>query len=216
MFGHRGCAGAALVGDKNTIWEYFQDVAKPKGKGKAAAVELSNNTEDPFLVVSDDDEDQNKDKTPNGHITPWEVAVLSALEGGHAGKKMSSIFKAIGDQPKSVRDTNSWNTYQMKYRVEHPRPLKKHGSSNSLDIEIFGLVLDCFSNNAIIWGGGALFQQVFKQHPVPIRKFLIDMKVLFQMTLAVSAEPSRNSGSPQHDATGSHYLHAIDFGGQQP
>jgi hypothetical protein len=58
--------------------------------------------------------------------------------------------------------------------------LQSTAVSNSLDIEIFGLALDCYGDNAIIWGGGALFQEVFKQHPVPIRKFLIDMKALFQ------------------------------------
>jgi hypothetical protein len=52
--------------------------------------------------------------------------------------------------------------------------------SNSLDIEVFGLALNCFGNNVIIWGGGALFQEVFKQHPLPIHKFLINMKGLFQ------------------------------------
>lgn len=52
--------------------------------------------------------------------------------------------------------------------------------SNSLDIEIFGLALDCFGDNAILWGGGPLFHEVFKQHPGPIRKFLVDMKALFQ------------------------------------
>ncbi|KAJ7238038.1 hypothetical protein B0H12DRAFT_1075408 [Mycena haematopus] len=54
--------------------------------------------------------------------------------------------------------------------------------SNSLDIEIFGVALDCFGDNAILWGGGSLFQEVFKQHPAPIRKFLTDMKALFQTT----------------------------------
>jgi hypothetical protein len=126
--------------------EYLQDVAKPKGKGKAAAVESSDGEEDPFPVASDDDEDEDEDEdeTPNGHITPWAVGP-GALSSAHlkearaaraayhaplediarrAGKKMSTIFKAIGDYPKSVRDTNSWNAYQMKYRIEHPRPSK--------------------------------------------------------------------------------------------
>ncbi|KAJ7315163.1 hypothetical protein DFH08DRAFT_972197 [Mycena albidolilacea] len=55
--------------------------------------------------------------------------------------------------------------------------------SNSLDIKVFGLVLNCFSDNGTIWGRGAFFQEVFKQHPLPIHKFLIDMKGLFQTTL---------------------------------
>ncbi|KAJ7711602.1 hypothetical protein B0H14DRAFT_3639348 [Mycena olivaceomarginata] len=237
--------------------EYLQDVAKPKGKGKAAAVESSDGEEDPFPVASDDDEDEDEDEdeTPNGHITPWaearaaRAAYHATLEdiARRAGKKMSTIFKAIGDYPKSVRDTNSWNAYQMKYLTPEEsqayekareegynslfaslsttnaairklaasvsQPLMKwhrektmqvvdnrkadgggkvlmnkavapliHQStavSNSLDIEVFGLALDCFGDNAIIWGGGALFQEVFKQHPLPIRKFLIDMKGLF-------------------------------------
>ncbi|KAJ7705694.1 hypothetical protein B0H14DRAFT_2647262 [Mycena olivaceomarginata] len=186
---------------------------------------------------------------------------------------MSSVLMAIGDYPKSTWDTNSWNTYQMKYCIEHPRPsnmtpeesrayakaredryntlfallsdnehcdlearrlcveplMKWHHEktmqvvdnrkadgggkalmnkavapliyqasplptwygrfltflpqstavSNSLDIEIFGLALDCYGDNTIIWGGGTLFREVFKQHPVPIRKFLINIKALF-------------------------------------
>ncbi|KAJ7686763.1 hypothetical protein B0H14DRAFT_3534407 [Mycena olivaceomarginata] len=275
--------------------DYLQDVAKPKGKGKAAAVESSDVEEDPFPVASDDDEDQDDDKTPNGHITPWDVSpgqlssallkeAMAARAAYHATlediarrgrKKISSVRMAIGDYPKSTRDANSWNAYQMKYCIEHPRPskmtreesrayakaredgynalfaslsdderrdpearrlcveplmkwhrektmqvvdnrkadgggkalmnkavaplihqariiptwygrfltcLQSTAVSNSLDIEIFGLALDCYGDNAIIWGGGALFQEVFKQHPVPIRKFLIDMKALFQTT----------------------------------
>ncbi|KAJ7797215.1 hypothetical protein B0H14DRAFT_3493942 [Mycena olivaceomarginata] len=277
--------------DLNLEEEYLQDVAKPKGKGKAAAVEPSDNEQDPFPIASDDDEDE--DKTPNGHITPWAVGP-GALSSAHlkearaaraayhatlediarrAGKKMSTVFKAIGDYPKSVRDTNSWNAYQMKYRIEHPRPSKMtpkesqayekareegyntlfaslsddehrdpearrryveplmkwhhektmqvvdnrkadgggkvllnkavapliHQStavSNSLDIEVFGLVLDCFGDNVIIWGGGALFQEVFKQHPLPIRKFLIDMKGLFQTTLLYLRNQAETAAAP--------------------
>ncbi|KAJ7363865.1 hypothetical protein DFH08DRAFT_798328 [Mycena albidolilacea] len=174
-------------------------------------------------------------------------------------KKVPSVLMTIGDYPKNTWDTNSWNTYQMKYCIEHPwlskmtseelqayakaredsyntlfallsdnehrDPEARHlcvkllmkwhrektmqvvdnrkadggrkalmnkavvplihqstAVSNSLNIEIFGLVLDCYGDNVIIWGGGAFFQEVFKQHPVPIRKFFIDMKALFQMT----------------------------------
>ncbi|KAJ7807666.1 hypothetical protein B0H14DRAFT_2609465 [Mycena olivaceomarginata] len=192
--------------------EYLQDVAKPKGKGKAVAVESSDGEEDPFPVASDDDEDEDKDKdkTPSSHITPWAVGP-GALSSAHlklaraaraayhatlediarrAGKKMSTIFKAIGDYPKSIRDTNSWNAYQMKYRIEHLQP------SRTLDIEVFGLALDCFGDNAIIWGGGTLFQEVFKQHPLPIRKFLIDMKGLFQTTSLYLRNQAETAAAP--------------------
>ncbi|KAJ7315164.1 hypothetical protein DFH08DRAFT_820763 [Mycena albidolilacea] len=122
--------------DLNLEEEYLQDIAKPKGKGKARG--------GPFPVASADDEGKDEDETPNGHITPWAVGP-GALSSAHlkearaaravyhatlediarrAGKKMSTVFKAIGDYPKSVRETNSWNAYQMKYRIEHPRPLK--------------------------------------------------------------------------------------------
>ncbi|KAJ7309341.1 hypothetical protein DFH08DRAFT_974818 [Mycena albidolilacea] len=143
-----------------------------------------------------------------------------------AGKNMSTVFKAIGGYPKSVQDTNSWNAYQMKYRIERLQLLKTRclcveplmkwhcertmqvvdnrkadgggkalmnkavaslirqstAVSSSLNIKVFGLALDCFGDNAIIWGRGTLFQEVFKQHPLPIRRPLIDMKGLFQMT----------------------------------
>ncbi|KAJ7748460.1 hypothetical protein B0H14DRAFT_2636557 [Mycena olivaceomarginata] len=259
--------------------EYLQDVAKPKGKGKAAAVESSDarRTPSPLPPMMTRTRTRTRTRLPTAtsHHGRWGGgAVLSALEGGQggascdiarrAGKKMSTIFKAIGDYPKSVRDTNSWNAYQMKYRIEHPRPSKMtpeesqayekareegynalfaslsdderrdpearrlcvaahevvdnrkadgggkalmnkavapliHQStavSNSLDIEVFGLALDCFGDNAIIWGGGALFQEVFKQHPLPIRKFLIDMKGLFQTTSLYLRNQAETAAAP--------------------
>ncbi|KAJ7788822.1 hypothetical protein B0H14DRAFT_2627877 [Mycena olivaceomarginata] len=279
-----GCHHGHSRGGRSRLKEeYLQDVAKPKGKGKAAAVELSDGEEDPFPVASDDDEDKDKDKdkTPNGHITPWAVGP-GALSSAHlkearaaraayhatlediarrAGKKMSTIFKAIGDYPKSVRDTNSWNATRGRRRNRKPTkkyekrattpcllrcltnerrdpearrlcvaPLMKwhrektmqvvdnrkadgggkvlmnkavapliHQStavSNSLDIEVFGLALDCFGDNAIIWGGGTLFQEVFKQHPLPIRKFLIDMKGLFQTTSLYLRNQAETAAAP--------------------
>ena len=39
-----------------------------------------------------------------------------------AGKKVSFVFKAIGDLPKSARDLNPWNAFQAKYRIECPKP----------------------------------------------------------------------------------------------
>ncbi|KAJ7310668.1 hypothetical protein DFH08DRAFT_974351 [Mycena albidolilacea] len=79
-----------------------------------------------------------------------------------------------------------------------PQPLIHQSTavSNSLDIEVFGLALNCFGNNAIIWGGGALFQEVFKHHPLPIRKFLMDMKGLFQTTSLYLRNQAETAAAP--------------------
>jgi hypothetical protein len=90
------------------------------------------------------------------------------------GKSKALLNKAASPLIHQVRsDTRSSSPSDL-------RVLQSTAISNNLDIEIFGLAIDCFGDDGILWGGGALFQKVFEQHPAPIRKFLVDMKALFQ------------------------------------
>lgn len=100
----------------------------------------------------DEDEDEQEDEPqdedevdgPDGPVTPWDLtpgslssrglqeamdarAVFHATIGDVArrnGKKISTVFTAIGDHPKTTRDANPWNAFEMKYRTEHPKKSK--------------------------------------------------------------------------------------------
>ncbi|KAF8177164.1 hypothetical protein K438DRAFT_1978805 [Mycena galopus ATCC 62051] len=70
-------------------------------------------------------------------------------------------------------------------------PLIHHSTtlSNKKDIEVWGFAMDLFADNAIIWGGGGLFHEVFKQYPGPIKKVLTEFKARFQaVALAMREE----------------------------
>ncbi|KAJ7310154.1 hypothetical protein DFH08DRAFT_974506 [Mycena albidolilacea] len=128
-----------------------------------------------------------------GTLTPEESqAYEKAREESY-----NTLFASLSDDGR--RDPEARRlcvTPLMKWH--HEKTITPHPSavSNSLDIEVFGLVLDCFGDNAIIWGGGALFQEVFKHHPLPIRKFLIDMKGLFQTTSLYLRNQAETAAAP--------------------
>jgi hypothetical protein len=90
------------------------------------------------LVGEDDDEG---DDDPEQPATPWDITpgplskadlevalearrvYHSAIEdvARRAGKRMSAVFRAVGDLTKSARNTNSWNAFQAKYRAENAK-----------------------------------------------------------------------------------------------
>ena len=39
-----------------------------------------------------------------------------------SGKKISAVFKAVGDLKAATRQINPWNAFQVKYRAENPKP----------------------------------------------------------------------------------------------
>ncbi|KAJ7477640.1 hypothetical protein FB451DRAFT_1396596 [Mycena latifolia] len=111
--------------------------AKAKGKGKAKGNEdddddvdtRAGDYEDP--MQEDDPQDQ-----PPWELTPGQMSkedleeALAARRQYHAtvqtvahrlGKKMATVFKAVGDGAATTRHTNPWNAFQTKYRAEKPK-----------------------------------------------------------------------------------------------
>ncbi|KAK7032695.1 hypothetical protein R3P38DRAFT_3264717 [Favolaschia claudopus] len=89
----------------------------------------------------DSDEDDPADTTwplKPGSLSKADMEeVLQAREAYHAvaesvarrsGKKLSTVFKAVGDNPLATRDVNPWNAWQSKYRIENPRQDHEHPS----------------------------------------------------------------------------------------
>ncbi|KAF8203432.1 hypothetical protein K438DRAFT_1964917 [Mycena galopus ATCC 62051] len=132
--------------------EYMADMGTgPKGRGeKPQLIDFDDNPIDMELDhatevdqgVNDNDKDDEDD--PAALPTPWDVTPgpLSAAQlkeatearsiyhaamedvARRAGKKVSTVYKAVGDSPKGPRDANGWNTYQSMYRAQHPRAKK--------------------------------------------------------------------------------------------
>lgn len=128
--------------------EYMADIGTgPKGRGaKPQQIDFEDNPIDMELDhatkvdqgVNDDDDD------PAALPTPWDVTPgpLSAAQlkeatearsiyhaamedvARRAGKKVSTVYKAVGDSPKGPRNANGWNAYQSMYRAQHPRAKK--------------------------------------------------------------------------------------------
>lgn len=125
--------------DEDLDEQYAQETGgKSKGaKSKASDQKSDGGDKEQEHVDNDDD-------TPDGPVTPWhltpgplssahlkeamaaQAAYYATLEdvARRSGKKLSSIFKAIGDYPKATREVNSWNAFEMMYRTEHPKNSK--------------------------------------------------------------------------------------------
>ncbi|KAJ6540023.1 hypothetical protein DFH09DRAFT_1323287 [Mycena vulgaris] len=111
---------------------------KAKGKGKQKAVTESVAGSDGELDADDKDKDNDSEPPP---ATEWDLipgplsnedreAVLTAHRVYHAtiatiahrsGKRVSAVFKAVGDQTSTVRRTNSWNVFQTKFCAENKK-----------------------------------------------------------------------------------------------
>ncbi|KAJ7467270.1 hypothetical protein B0H11DRAFT_1921540 [Mycena galericulata] len=124
-----------------------QSSKKDKGKQKASPPQQHTRQAPPTPTAhgggtgsaADDDGDDDDD---DDETTPWELTpgplskedfkeVLAARRNYHAvvetvarrsGKRVSSIFKAIGDHKTTMRHPNPWNAFQVKYRAENPKP----------------------------------------------------------------------------------------------
>lgn len=124
---------------------------KGKGKAKqtkGGAAEDSEEEEDRGAEGDDEDgpedldEDGPDEDGPAAWQPPWDLrpgalsdadleAARAARQNYHddleviarrSGKKMSAIFKAVGDHTPNRRHMNPWNAHSMKFRKEHPKP----------------------------------------------------------------------------------------------
>ncbi|KAJ7441393.1 hypothetical protein B0H11DRAFT_2350995 [Mycena galericulata] len=129
-----------------------QSSKKDKGKQKASPPQQHSRQAPPTPTADgggsgsaagqDDTEDRDDDDDDDDDTTPWELTpgplskedlkeVLAARRNYHAvvetvarrsGKRVSSIFKAVGDHKTTMRHPNPWNAFQVKYRTENPKP----------------------------------------------------------------------------------------------
>ncbi|KAJ7501867.1 hypothetical protein B0H11DRAFT_2224233 [Mycena galericulata] len=129
-----------------------QSSKKDKGKQKASPPQQHSRQAPPTPTADgggsgsaagqDDTEDRDDDDDDDDDTTPWELTpgplskedlkeVLAACRNYHAvvetvaqrsGKRVSSIFKAVGDHKTTMRHPNPWNAFQVKYRTENPKP----------------------------------------------------------------------------------------------
>ncbi|KAJ7135071.1 hypothetical protein C8R43DRAFT_1132979, partial [Mycena crocata] len=60
------------------------------------------------------------------------------------GKRVSAVYKAMGETNPSSRTTNPWNAHQTKYRAENPKPASK--SSEDYQQEIRAAYEELFSS----------------------------------------------------------------------
>ncbi|KAJ6521813.1 hypothetical protein DFH09DRAFT_1097504 [Mycena vulgaris] len=125
--------------DAEDMAQYTAEFSKKaKGKGKQKAVTESVAGSDGELDANDKDEDSDSEPPP---ATEWDLipgplsnedreAALTARHVYHAtiatiaqrsGKRVSAVFKAVGDQTSTVRRTNSWNAFQTKFRAENKK-----------------------------------------------------------------------------------------------
>ncbi|KAJ6473459.1 hypothetical protein DFH09DRAFT_1109987 [Mycena vulgaris] len=125
--------------DAEDMAQYTAEFSKKaKGKGKQKAVTESVAGSDGELDADDEDEDSDGEPPP---ATEWDLipgplsnedreAALTARRVYHAtiatiaqrsGKRVSAVFKAVGDQTSTVRRTNSWNAFQTKFRAENKK-----------------------------------------------------------------------------------------------
>ncbi|KAJ7089383.1 hypothetical protein C8R44DRAFT_751398 [Mycena epipterygia] len=124
---------------------------KGKGNSKAKQTVESgeeNDDKEPEGAGDDEDNDQrgagdDDDEDGAGEsLQPWDLKLgkLSdidlkaaravrqvyhdALEvvARRSGKRLSAIFKAVGDHTTNHRQMNPWNAFGMKYRKDHPKP----------------------------------------------------------------------------------------------
>ncbi|KAJ6552467.1 hypothetical protein DFH09DRAFT_1085951 [Mycena vulgaris] len=124
--------------DAEDMAQYTAEFSKKaKGKGKQRAVTESVAGSEGELDA-DDEEDNDSEPPP---ATEWDLipgplpnedreAALTARRVYHAtiatiaqrsGKRVSAVFKAVGDQTSTVRRTNSWNAFQTKFRAENKK-----------------------------------------------------------------------------------------------
>ncbi|KAJ7728263.1 hypothetical protein DFH07DRAFT_969885 [Mycena maculata] len=166
------------------------------------------------------------------------------------GKKESTLYKAVGQDPTRGRTVNSWNVFQAKFRVEN-RQLKtsnadftkqaraaykrlfeelpedvsekmsvvmdarkeKGGSLAMLNkvvqlfirqstlahqnnnVDIFGLGIDTYGDQAVIWGGSPNFLSVHDTYLPAIKVKLVDIKAI--MINMVNREEAASAAAPQ-------------------
>ncbi|KAJ7453453.1 hypothetical protein FB451DRAFT_1408852 [Mycena latifolia] len=114
--------------------------AKGKGKGKAKGNDDDEAGVDDVDKRAGDDEDPMQEDDPQEQ-PPWELTpgqmskedleeALAARRqyhttvqtvARHSGKKMATVFKAVGDSAATTQHTNPWNAFQTKYRTEKPK-----------------------------------------------------------------------------------------------
>ncbi|KAJ7447428.1 hypothetical protein FB451DRAFT_1411846 [Mycena latifolia] len=188
--------------------------AKEKGKGKAKGNDDNDAGVDDTDRRAGDDEDPMQEDDPEEQ-PPWELTpgqmskddleeALAARRQYHAtvqtvarrsGKKMATVFKAVGDGAATTRHTNPWNVFQTKYRAEKPKRAdadtakivkpfiyQSTVAGSTYDVEVFGFGIDTFSDVAIIWGGTPTFYAVYKAFEQPIKSKLAELKAMFQVT----------------------------------
>ncbi|KAJ7107362.1 hypothetical protein C8R44DRAFT_885381 [Mycena epipterygia] len=136
--------------DEEDYDEFMNNTGSGEGKGKAkaqqtkdGAAEDSEEEEDRGAEGDDEDSAGEDDEDDAGAWQPpWDImrgvlsdadlkAAQAARQNYHdnleviarrAGKKMSAIFKAVGDHGSNRRQINPWNAHGMKYRKDHPKP----------------------------------------------------------------------------------------------
>ena len=130
---------------------------KGKGKGKDRDVGGGTLTERPGSGGGEDDDD---DDDPEQPTTPWDLTpgplskadLEVALAGRRVyhkliedlarrtGKKVSAVFRAVGDLTKSARNTNGWNAFQAKFRAENR---KDPSGKWQLNLDVHKLTYAC-------------------------------------------------------------------------
>jgi hypothetical protein len=138
--------------DIELLEQYFTDTGGRRNRNHKSK-KKDDDDDDPQHPHSNEDEgypdddvgdERSPDDDVDGPVTPWDITpgplskahleeAMAARTEYHAtlediarrsGKKLSSVFNAVGDYPKGTRDANTWNAHQMKYRTEHPKPSK--------------------------------------------------------------------------------------------
>ncbi|KAJ7617048.1 hypothetical protein FB45DRAFT_872537 [Roridomyces roridus] len=115
--------------------------AKRKGKSKAVEEDAESHTgedeEGEPESDGEEDEDEDEDEGVAWDLKPGPLGEED-LEKAHearrayqkamhniargAGKRVSALFKAVGNHKTRSRTDNPWNAFQVKYRVDHPKP----------------------------------------------------------------------------------------------
>ncbi|KAJ7710778.1 hypothetical protein B0H17DRAFT_1190467 [Mycena rosella] len=71
--------------------------------------------------------------------------------------------------------------HTMLTKVAEPFINMSTVTANAYDIKVCGFAIDTFSDNAIIWGGGGVFQAVYNTFEGQIKTKLNNVKAMFQV-----------------------------------